>query len=129
MWQKLPVNDFKFVEYISEINKDFIKNCNEDDDEGYFLEVDVQYPKNLHSLHSDLSFSLERMKIEKVEKLVADLHDKTEYIIHTGNLKPALNHGFALKKVRRIIKLNKKAWSKPYIEMNTDLRKKAKNDF
>ena len=69
------------------------------------------------------------MKIEKVEKLVADLHDKTEYIIHTGNLKPALNHGFALKKVRRIIKLNKKAWSKPYIEMNTDLRKKAKNDF
>ena len=56
MWQKLPVNNFKFVEYISEINKDFIKNCNEDDDEGYFLEVDVQYPKNLHSLHSDLSF-------------------------------------------------------------------------
>ena len=82
MWQKLPVNDFKFVEYISEINKDFIKNCNEDDDEGYFLEVDVQYPKNLHSLHSDLSFSLERMKIEKVEKLVADLHDKTEYYTH-----------------------------------------------
>ena len=46
------------------------------------------------------------MKIEKVEKLVANLHDKTEYVIHIRNLKQALNHGLVLKKVHRVIKLN-----------------------
>ena len=74
-------------------------------------------------------FLPERMKIEKVEKLVANLHDKTEYVIHIRNLKQALNHGLVLKKVHRVIKFNQNAWLKPYIDMNTDLRKKAKNDF
>ena len=48
------------------------------------------------------------MKIEKVEKLVANLHDKTEYVIHIRNLKQALNHGLVLKKVNRMIKFNQK---------------------
>ena len=69
------------------------------------------------------------MKIEKFEKLVANLHDKTEYVIHIINFKPALNHGLVLKKVHRVIKFNQNAWVKPYIDMNTDLRKKAKNGF
>ena len=69
------------------------------------------------------------MKIEKVEKLVANLHDKTEYVIHIRNLKQALNHGLVLKKVHRVIKFNQNAWLKPYIDMNTDLRKNTKNDF
>ena len=69
------------------------------------------------------------MKIEKVEKLVANLHDKTEYVIHIANLKQALKNGLILKKVHRVIKFNQNAWLKPYIDMNTDLRKKAKNDF
>ena len=69
------------------------------------------------------------MKIEKVEKLVANLHDKTEYVIHIRNLKQALNHGLVLKKVHKVIKSNQNAWLKTYIDMNTDLRKKAKNDF
>ena len=55
--------------------------------------------------------------------------DKTEYIIHIRNLKQALNHRLVLKKVHRVIKFNQNAWLKPYIDMNTDLRKKAKNDF
>ena len=54
----------------------------------------------------------ERIKIEKVEKLVTNLHDKTEYAIHIRNLKQALNHGLELKKVHRIIKLNQKSWLK-----------------
>ena len=66
------------------------------------------------------------MKIEKVEKLVANLHDKTEYVIHIRNLKQALNHGLVLKKVHEVIKFNHNAWLNPYIDMNTDLRKKAK---
>ena len=69
----------------------------------------------------------ERTNIEKVEKLVADLHDKKEYVIHTRNLKQALNHGLILKKEHRVMKLNQKAWLKPY--MNIKLRKIAKHDF
>ena len=69
------------------------------------------------------------MKIEKVEKLVANLHDKTEYVIHIRNLKQALNHRLILKKVHRVIKFNQNAWLKSYIDMNTGLRKKAKNYF
>ena len=65
----------------------------------------------------------------KVEKLVAKLHDKTEYVVRIRNLKQALNHGLVFKKVNRVIKFNQNAWLKPYIDMNTYLRKKAKNDF
>ena len=52
-----------------------------------FFEAEAQYPEKVHELHNDLPFLLERMKIEKVEKLVANLHDKAEYIIHIRNLK------------------------------------------
>ena len=69
------------------------------------------------------------MKIEKVEKVVADLHDKTEYVIHIRNLNQSLIHGLVLKKTHKMIKFNQNAWRKSYIDMNTDLRKKAKNDF
>ena len=63
---------------------------------------------------------------EKFEKLVANLHDKTEYAIHIRNLKQGLNHRLILKKVHKVIKFNQNAWLKPDIDMNTDLRKKAK---
>ena len=69
------------------------------------------------------------MKIEKVEKLVTNLHDKTEYVIHIRNLKQGLNHALILKKVYRVIKFNQKVWLKPYIDMNTKLRQKARNNF
>ena len=69
------------------------------------------------------------MKIEEVEKLANNLHDKTEYVIHIRNLKQALNHGLVLKKVHRVIKFNQKSWLKPCIDMNTKLRQKAKNNF
>ena len=59
------------------------------------------------------------MKIEKAEKFIASLHDKTEYLIHIEFLKKELNHGLVLKKVSRVIKFNQKAWPKPYIDMNT----------
>ena len=81
----MPVNGFEWVEDTSQFNKDFIKSYNEETDERYFLEVDVQYPEKLHNLHNDLPFLPERIKIEKIEKLVDDLHDKTEYVIHIKN--------------------------------------------
>ena len=107
MSQKLPVIKFERNEDTSKFNEDFIKKYNEESDEGYFLGVDVQYPEKLRELHNDLPFLPERMKIEKFEKLVTNLHDKAEYIIHIRNLKQALNHGLILKKVNRVIKFNK----------------------
>ena len=106
-----------------------MKSYNEERDEGYFLEADANYPKKLHELHYDFPFLLERMKIEKVEKLVTNLHHETEYAIHIRNLKKSLNHGLILKKVYRVIKFNQNVWLKPYIDMNTKLRKQAKNKF
>ena len=76
-----------------------------------------------------LPFLSEIMKIDKVKKLLFNLHDKTECVIHISNLKEALSHGLFLEKVHRVIKFNLKAWLKPYINMNTDLRKKGKNGF
>ena len=69
------------------------------------------------------------MKIGKVEKLAANLHGKTDYVINIKKLKQALNHGLVLNKVYRVIKFNQKVWLKPYIDMNANLRIPAKNDF
>ena len=63
MSQKLPVDGFKWVKDVSKIDEDFIKNYDEHSDKGYILEVDVEYPKHLHDLHSDLTFLPERMKV------------------------------------------------------------------
>ena len=62
MLQKPPVNYFEWIENTSEFNKDFIKNCNEKSDEGYFLEIDVQYTEKLHDLHNVLPFLPESQK-------------------------------------------------------------------
>ena len=66
------------------------------------------------------------MKIEKVENLIANSHDKTEYVIHIRSLKQASNHRLVFKNVHRVIKFNQNAWLKPYSGMNTYLRKKRK---
>ena len=106
MSQKLPVNNFEWIKETSQFNEDFIKNYIEESDDGYFFEVDVQYLEMLHELHNNLPFLSERIKIEKVEKLVANLHDTNEYFIPIRNLKQALSHGLVLEKVHRMIKFN-----------------------
>ena len=127
--KKLSVNNFEWIKDISQFNEDFIINQNEESDKGYFLEIIVQYLQKLHECHNKLLFLPERMRIEKVEKLVANLHDKTEYVIHIKNLKQALSHGLVLKKLHRVINFNQNAWLKSQIPLNTDLRKEAKNNF
>ena len=129
MSQKLPVNGFKWKKNMSKFNEEFIKNYDEGSDKGYILEVDVKYPKNLYGLHKDLPFLPKRMKIGKCKKLACYLYDKKNYVVHIRSLKQALNHGLILKKVHRVIQFYQEAWLKPYIDMNTELRKKAKNDF
>ena len=129
MSQNFPVNDSEWIKDTSQLNEDFMKNYNEESDEIYFLELDVQYLEKLRERHNNLPFLLERMKTEKVEKLVANLHDKTEYVIQMINLKQALNHGLVLRQAHKVIKLNENAWLKPYIDTEKKLRKKAKYDF
>ena len=131
MSQKLPVDGFKWIEKddLSKFDEKFIKNYDENSDKGYILEVDVEYPKNLHKLHSDLPFLPKRMKINKCSKLVCNVEDKENYIVYIRALKQALNNGLILKKVHRVIQFNQEAWLKSYINVNTRLRKEAKNDF
>ena len=131
MAQKLPVNDFKWVKpkRLSKFNEDFTKKHDENSNTGYFLEVDVEYPKNLFDSHKDLPFLPKRKKVEKVEKLIYSIEDKEKYVIHIRALKQALNHGLVLRKVHRIIQFKQKAWLKPYTEMNTELEKNVKNEF
>ena len=75
MSQKLLANDFKWVEKTSLFNQDFIKNQNQESDEGYFLEVDVSYPEKLRDLLNYIPFLPQRMKMIKIEKLISNLHD------------------------------------------------------
>ena len=96
--QKLPVNGFEWVEELSQFKEDFIKNYDEESNKGYFLEVDIEYPKILHNLHSDLPFLPERKKIGKCDKLVCDFHAKKNYVVHIKALKQALSHELILKK-------------------------------
>ena len=121
MSKKIPANCFKWESDLLRFNEDFIKNYNENSNVGYFLEVDIEYPKQLWSSHKDLRFLPEGRKLEKVEKHVCIKEDKEKYVIHIRALKQALNHGLILKDVHRVIKFNQEAWLKPYVKMNTKL--------
>ena len=76
-----------------------------------------------------MQFLPKREKINKCKKFIFSIEDKEKYVAHIRALKQALNHGLELKKIHRVIQFNQKAWLKPYIDMNTKLRKEAKNDF
>ena len=129
MSKNLPVEGFKWVDDLSMFTKDFIKSYDEEDDVGYLLVVDIEYPKTLRMLHIDLPFLPDRMKVNKVKKFVCNVTDKENYSIHIVALKQALNHGLVLKKVHSAISFREEPWLKPYIDLNTELRKNAKNEF
>ena len=95
---RLTVNSFQWMEQLSEFDQHFIKNYDGNNDKGYVLEIDVEYPKNLFSFHYDLPFLPERMKIEKCKKLVCNMHNKGNYVVHIRALKQPLNDGLIIKK-------------------------------
>ena len=128
MTQKLPVDCFEW-EKPSKVTSDFIKNYDEKASTGYVFDVDIDYPKNLHDLHSDLPFLPQRIKINKCDKLICNLYDKNNFVVHVSLLKQALNYGFIFKIFCRVISFNQEAWMKDYIISNIQERKKADSEF
>ncbi|XP_025407529.1 uncharacterized protein LOC112681491 [Sipha flava] len=104
---------------------------NETSEVGWALEVDVTYPQSLHDDYNDLPYLPERIipPGSKIKKLVANLHSKRNYVIHYMALKQALKAGLILEKVHRILKFNQSPWLAKYIELNTNMRKNALNNF
>ena len=111
------------------IYQNSMKIYDENSDKGYILEVDVKHPEKIRMLHSDLAFLPERMKINKCTKLPCTIRNRENQVVHMKALKQVVNHGLELTKAHRIIEFDQEACLKPYIDMNTNLRKDSKNDF
>ncbi|KAG8238776.1 hypothetical protein J437_LFUL016615 [Ladona fulva] len=126
----LPYANFRWLS-LDEIRDFSVDEIPEYNEKGYILEVDLEYPTSLHDKHSDLPLCPENKappgKMHK--KLLTTLEDKMKYTIHYVNLKQALSLGLRLKKVHRVIEFSQSPWLKSYIDLNTDRRKVASNDF
>ena len=130
MSKKLPTHGFKWL--TSGEMENLFNNQVEQvwEKTPCILVVDLEYPENLHDLHNDYPFCPERVKCKnRVEKLIPNLRNKTKYVIHYKNLIQCLKAGLKLKKIHDGIKFIESEWMKPYIEMNTNLRTQAKNNF
>ena len=145
MSQSLPVGDFKWLP-----PEDFIlDNYTDDTRKGVILEVDLEYPEELHNLHNDYPLAPEKILVSdhmlspyckdlkdsenissgRVHKLVPNLMTKDKYVLHYRNLQQYLSLGMKLKKVHRVLEFTQKPWMKKYIDFNTEKRKMAKNSF
>ena len=130
MSQKLPSHSFKWMS-----NKEIENLFNNQivqvwEKTPCILEVDLEYPEELHDLHNDYPLCPERVECDHgVKKLIPNLRDKNNYVIHYKNLMQCLSLGMKLKKIHRGIKFIESAWLKPYIDKNTNLRTQAKNNF
>ena len=133
MSQPLPTGEFKWVgiKNLEQRPQNLKKTIDlmMKRDRSYLLEVDVNYPKELHDHHNNLPFMCEKIKVNGVEKLVPNLYNKEKYVIHVKALKQVLDHRLVLKKIHRAIEFKQSAWMKEYIDFNTRLRTAAKNDF
>ena len=148
MSQYLPTGSFKWLTE-NQINKINLAQYNENSNKGLILEVDLEYPKELHNLHNDYPLGSEKVKVTDnmlseyckniqkkfkistglVHKLIPTLCDKEKYVLHYRNLQLYLDLGLKLKKVHRVLKFNQSPWLKQYIDFNTQKRTQAKNSF
>ena len=109
MTEKLPVRGFTWMTDISRMDEEFVRSYDKNDIKGYILEVDVDYPNELQNLHSDFPFLAESMVINNTKKLVCNLEDKKNYVVHINVLKQALDHGLKLRKFHRVIEFDQEA--------------------
>lgn len=148
MTEPLPERDFRLLSP-EEVETFNLASTSDFGSTGYFLEVDIEYPDELHDLHSDYPVCPEVRKIDENElspytkslaqkldvkpssysKLVCDLNDKTKYVVHYRNLKYYVELGLRVKRVHRIVEFTQSRWLKSFIDFNTEMRKKAKSNF
>jgi len=148
MSQYLPTGGFKWLTE-KQINKINLAKYNEDSNKGLILEVDLEYPKELHDLHNDYPLGPQKIKVTDnmlsgyckkiqnkfkistglVHKLIPTLCDKEKYVLHYRNLQLYLDLGLKIKKVHRVLEFNQSPWLKQYIKFNTLKRTQAKNTF
>uniref|UniRef100_A0A8D8U0I7 DNA-directed DNA polymerase n=1 Tax=Cacopsylla melanoneura TaxID=428564 RepID=A0A8D8U0I7_9HEMI len=128
MIRKHPQKNFKWMtkKELKNIKKNIL-NLTANSEEGYCLEVDVEYPDHLHDKHNDLPFLAEKKKPPnaKHEKLLTTFDVKKKYICHYLVLKQALQHGLILKKIHRGIKFIQSDFLSKYIHLNTELRRQS----
>ena len=91
-----------------------------------FLEVDLKYPEDLHNLHNDYPLAPEHIKTANVEKLIQNLNNKTNYVVHYENVKLYESLSLKITKIHRGVKFKESAWLEEYINLNTRLRIEAK---
>ena len=120
MSKPLPTHGFKWMK-VDELETWELHSC--------ILEVDLEYPKNLHDLHNDYPLAPEQIMVNKVSKLIPNLGDKKKYVLHYENLKQYLKLGLKLTHIHRGIKFKESPWLEKYISLNTKLRTEAKNEF
>ena len=148
MSQKLPEKEFTWMTQ-QEVEHFDVTQIGDDADTGYILDVDLEYPRELHDLHSDMPLAPENRAIPDDElspytkqlkeelnirakpcsKLIPNLHDKRNYIVHYANLRQYINLGMRLKKIHRGVSFHQSFWLKEYISLNTEKRKVARNAF
>ena len=130
MSEKLPIHSFKWLS-----NKEIENIYNQQIVQVWertpcILEVDLEYPEELHDLHNDYPLCPERVECDKgVKKLIPNLRHKNNYVIHYKNLIQCLRLGMNLKKIHRGIKFIESDFIKSYVDKNTSLRTQAKNNF
>ncbi|KAE9524458.1 hypothetical protein AGLY_015179 [Aphis glycines] len=127
MSKYLPTGDFKWV---NNLNNFDVMGISDVSPKGYILEVDLSYSKEFHDLHSDLPLAPEKhFDDEQLPKLLTSLYDKKKYIIHYETLKLYIKLGLKITKIHRVLEFSQSPWLKLYIDFNTYLRSKAKNEF
>lgn len=119
MIQKLPTHAFLQKKKVDNFTSEKIDKLAKKDKEEYILEVDAEYPKELHKNYNEIPFSTGRMEIRKVEKLTLNLKGKKTYAVHIKNLNQALKHVLKLMKMNFIIDFEQNCWMKPDIVVNT----------
>ena len=120
MSKSLPTHGFKWMR-VSELETWENHSC--------ILEVDLEYPRSLHDLHSDYPLAPEQIKVNKVDKLIPNSWNKKKCVIHYENLEQYLSLGLKLNKIHRGIKFEESRWLEKYITLNTELRTVAINEF
>ncbi|XP_071578407.1 uncharacterized protein [Temnothorax nylanderi] len=128
MSESLPYANFQWLDDPENFD---VTTVPADSDIGYILEVDLEYPPNLHDVHADLPLCPTRDKPpgKRQEKLLATLYDKSRYVTHYRNLQQCVRLGLRLTRVRRVLRFTQSPWLRGYIELNTTLRTRASNEF